>query len=120
MVGQRCPRPDVLALIGQTPTMVWQVIGGRGECGVCGGLGAPISLARRPAESSEEHNHWEHGQHIHTHASGISAGHVSGHPEKNIDACRELPVAENRPPPTQLGAGALRTLRNSYNGLITY
>ena len=59
-----------MALIGQTPTLGWQVIGGRGECGVCGGLGVPISLARRPAESSEEHDHREHGQHVHAHASG--------------------------------------------------
>ena len=70
MVGQRCGGPDVMALIGQTPTLGWQVIGGRGECGTCGGLSAPISLARRLAESSEEHDHREHGQHVHAHASG--------------------------------------------------
>ena len=70
MVNQGSPRPDVMALIGQTPTLGWQVIGGRGECGVCGGLGVPISLARRPAESSEEHDHREHWQHVHAHTSG--------------------------------------------------
>ena len=70
--------PNVLALIGQTPTLGWQVIGGRGECGVCGGLGVPISLARRPAESSEEHDHQEHGQHVHAHASGAPLDWVDG------------------------------------------
>ena len=86
MVPSRRKRPDVLALIGQTPTMVWQVIGGRGECGVCGGLGAPISLARRPAESSEEHDHREHGQHVHTHMTRAPLWTASrgSLPEKNI------------------------------------
>ena len=48
MVPSLRERPDVMALISQTPTLGcgWQVIGGRGECGVCGGLGVPISLAR--------------------------------------------------------------------------
>ena len=74
MVNQGSPRPDVMALIGQTPTLGWQVIGGRGECGVCGGLGVPISLARRPAESSEEHDHREHWQHVHAHCLGRPFG----------------------------------------------
>ena len=78
MVGQRCGGPDVMALIGQTPTLGWQVIGGRGECGVCGGLGVPISLARRPAESSEEHDHREHWQHVHAHTSGAPLDWVDG------------------------------------------
>ena len=78
MVPSLREHPDVLALIGQTPTMGWQVIGGRGECGVCGGLGAPISLARRPADSLEEHDHREHGQHVHAHALGAPLDCVEG------------------------------------------
>ena len=78
MVPSLRERPDVMALIGQTPTLGWQVIGGRGECGVCGGLGVPISLARRLAESSEEHAHREHGQHVHSHASGAPLDWVDG------------------------------------------
>ena len=76
--------PDVLVLIGQTPTMGWQVIGGRGECGVCGRLGAPISLARRPAESSEEHDHREHGQHVHAHGSGAPLDCVDAYPSPYV------------------------------------
>ena len=78
MVPSLRERPDVLALIGQTPTLGWQLIGGRGECGVCGGLGAPISLARRPAESSGEHDHREHGRDVHAHGSGAPLDCVEG------------------------------------------
>ena len=61
---------DVLAPIGQTTTLGWQVIGGRGECGTCGALGAPISLARRLAETSGEHDRREHGPAVHAQGSG--------------------------------------------------
>ena len=63
-------QPGVLAPIDQTPTLGWQVIRGRGECGTCGALGAPISLARRLAETSGEHDRREHGPAVHAHGSG--------------------------------------------------